>query len=323
MNFANLKSAAAAATLAFGALGLTTNTAQASEWQPEGPVKMMIAFRAGGGADTMGRILAEEISARQGWEIIPENVTGKGGATMAIALKNEPADGLAIGVTVSEAVTYNAQAARNPGYGLNDFDYISIISGSQMGVIAKSQRGWSDLGDVIEAAKAGEKISFGVMSQKLADAAYVIGKNNGVEFTTVMVKGGKGGLNGVLADDIDIAWAAGVQTPAVLSGDIVNLVSAEKAALKISPQAPLLDAYNVPFTFGVKFMVVAPAGVSDEVKQAYGSAIAEILNDPESKLAKFVTKAFSGPEPVQGEELKAMLEASYAAAGALIDASAE
>lgn len=318
MKLAIFKGAAAAVALTISALG-----AQAQDWEPSGPVKMMIAFRAGGGADTMGRLLAEELSARRGWEIIPENVTGKGGATMAVALKNEPADGLAIGVTVSEATTYNVQATRNPGYELGDFDYLSTISGSQMGIIAKADRGWKNLGDVIAAAQAGEDISFGAMSQKLADAAYVIGKNNGVEFTTVMVQGGKGGLNGVVADDLDVAWAAGVQTPGVKAGDLVNLVSAEEGPLNVSPDAPLLDAYGVPFTFGVKFIVTAPAGLPDDVKATYQAAIADILNDPESKLSQFVTKAFSGPELIQGDALTAFMQDGYDAAGALLDASAE
>lgn len=320
MNFAVLKGAAAALALTISALGAQ---AQAQEWEPTGPIKMMIAFRAGGGADTMGRLLAEELSARRGWEIIPENVTGKGGATMAVALKGEPADGLAIGVTVSEATTYNVQATRNPGYALDDFDYISTISGSQMGIIAKADRGWTNLGDVIAAAQAGEKISFGAMSQKLADAAYVIGKNNGVEFTTVMVKGGKGGLNGVVADDLDVAWAAGVQTAGVKAGDLVNLVSAENGPLNVSPDAPLMAAYSVPFTFGVKFIVVAPSGLPDDVKATYEAAVAEVLNDPESKLSQFVTKAFSGPELIQGDALTAYMQEGYEAAGALLDASSE
>ncbi len=318
MKFAFLKSAVA--TLAIAASAVTAN---AEDWAPNGPIKMMVAFRAGGGVDTMARLLAEELSARNGWEFIPENVAGKGGATMATALKGEPADGLAIGVTVNEAVTYGVQAARNPGYSVDDFEYLSTLTGSQMGIIAKADRGWNDLGDVIAAAQAGEKITFGAMSPKLADAAYVIGKANGVEFTTVMVKGGKGGLNGVVADDLDVAWAAGVQTSGVKAGELVNLVSAETSPLRISPDAPLLEQYNVPFTFGVQFMVIAPAGLDDAAKSAYITAIAEVLNDPESKVAAFANKAFAGPVVIQGDALRAEIDANYAAAGALLDASAE
>lgn len=308
---------------AVAALALITTGAQAQDWEPSGPINMMIGFQAGGGVDTMARLLAQELNERHGWDIIPENLTGRGGGTMAVELAGQPADGLAIGVTVSEALTYGIQASRDPGYDRNDFSYISSITGSQMGIIARADRGWTTLADVVAAVQAGEEISFGAMSQKLADGAYVIGQTLGIEFTTVMVDGGRGGLNGVVAEDIDVAWAAGVQTAGVNSGDIVNLVSAEIEALNVSPDAPLLAEFDVPFTFGVQFMVIAPAGLSDEIRQTYMDAIAEILNDPESELTTMISRAFSGPVVVQGDDLRAAVDLSFEEAGRLLDASAE
>jgi len=317
MTFTHLKGALAAM-----ALTATTMPAMAQDWEPGGPINMSIAFRAGGGVDTMGRLLAEELSARNGWTIIPENAPGKGGATMAAAMASEPADGLTIGVTVDEALSYTVQAARNPGYALEDFDFLSTITGTQMSIIAKSERGWETLADVIEAARGGEQITFGAMSPMLADAIYVIGRNNDVEFTTVMVRGGKGGLNGVVADDLDVAWAAGVQTPGVLAGDLVNLVSAETGPLNISPEAPMMSDYDVPYIFGSRFIVVAPDGLPDAISQTYQAAIADILNDPESKTAQFASRAFSGPVVVQGEDLRSSVQELYESYGALLDDTA-
>ena len=241
---------------------------------------------------------------------------------MAAELKDEPADGLSIGIAVTETFAYNVQATRKPGFERDDFKYIATITGTQMGLIAKASRGWKDLGDVIAAAKGGQKITVGAMSPKLADGAYVIAKNNDIDLPVVMVKGGKGGLNGVVADDLDIAWAAGVQTKGVESGDLVNLVSAETGPLRISPDAPLLKEFNVSFTFGVKFIVVAPAGISDEIREAYAKVISDIVNDPESKVNAFITKAFSGPDVLTGAELDTHIEQAYEGAGALLDASA-
>jgi tripartite-type tricarboxylate transporter receptor subunit TctC len=310
-------------TVAALALISSAALAQAQDWSPEGPVTVMIAFQAGGGADTMGRLLAQELADRNGWEMIPENVVGRGGAAMAEELADQPADGLAIGISVSEAMTYNLQAARNPSYSLDDFEYLSAITGSQMGIIARADRGWTTLADVAAAAQAGEEISFGAMSQKLADGAYIIGNALGIEFTTVMVNGGRGGLNGVVAEDIDIAWAAGVQTAGVRAGDVVNLVSAENEALRVSPDAPLLSDFDVPFTFGVNFMVIAPDGLPEEVSATYQAAIAEILNDPDSELVGMISRAFSGPMVVQGDDLRALIDAGYEEAGALLEASSE
>lgn len=85
-----------AAALAFPAI--------AQDWAPEGPIKMLIAFRAGGGADTSARLIAAEVEAATGWQIIPEQVTGKGGLNAALALMDMPADGTAIAMVVTETL---------------------------------------------------------------------------------------------------------------------------------------------------------------------------------------------------------------------------
>ncbi len=305
--------------IATAAIVASTGTAAMADWAPDGPIRLMIAFRAGGGVDTSARLLAEELTARHGWEIIPENVPGRGGGAMAAALVGEPADGLTIGMTTTDSLAYGVLAAQNPGYSVEDFSFISTITGTQTGLVARSDRGWNSLADVIEAARNGETISAGAMSDKLADALYVIGLANDVDFTVVMVQGGRGGLNGVVAEDLDIAWAAGPQTSGVLAGDLVNLVSAETAPLNVSPDAPLLSEFGVELTFGTMFGVIAPGGLNEEARDALGAAIAEIVNDPESQLNAFITEAFSGPNAVVGDDFDALMENANSEAARLLE----
>jgi tripartite-type tricarboxylate transporter receptor subunit TctC len=316
MKFGTLKTMVMAAGIA----AASATTAMA-EWEPNGPIKLMIAFDAGGGVDTSARLLAEELTARHGWEVIPENVAGRGGATMAAALKDEPADGQSIGLTAMDSLAYGVLATQNPGFGADDFTYLSTITGTQAALIAKSDRGWNNLGDVIAAAQAGETITAGAMSAKLADALYLIGEANGIELTTVMVQGGKGGLNGVVADDLDIAWAAGPQTNGVLAGDLVNLVSAIGRPLNASPDAPLLSEYGVEFVFGTMFGVIGPADMDPEAREAIQNAIAEIVNDPESQLSNYITKAFGGPEAITGADFDAFMQAANNEAALLLEAA--
>ena len=94
-----------------------------------------------------------------------------------------------------------------------------------------------------------------------------LGKNNGVDFTTVMTGGGKASLNAVVADDVDIGWSAGAQTAAVKAGEITNLASAEIEPLLMQPDAPQVQDFNLPYDFGVKFIVVAPAGIPEEARE--------------------------------------------------------
>ena len=48
------------------ALGLAAmaTSSMAADWTPPGPIKLMIAFRAGGGADTQARLIAEALEGK-------------------------------------------------------------------------------------------------------------------------------------------------------------------------------------------------------------------------------------------------------------------
>ena len=312
-------------TLAAGLLAsaVIAGPAQAQDlpWAPEGPVNMIIAFQAGGGADSLARLLAEELNTRHGWEVIPENVTGRGGVVAAQELASAPADGTTVAVSVTEATTYAIQATRDPGYDLESFTYISTLTGTQMGIISQADRGWANLGDMIAAAQAGEQVTVGAMSQKLADATYVLGRNNDVDFTVVMTGGGRGGVNAVVAADVDAAWSAGAQTQGVLSGELVNLTSAEGEPLRVSPDAPLIQDFNFGYDMGVMFLVMAPAGIPEEAHEAWTVAIETILADEESQLTQLTNRVFSGPRPINRGELAAFMQQSFDDAGALIEDS--
>lgn len=291
-------SAALAATL------IAAPLAAKAEWQPKGPITMMIAFTAGGAADTQARLIAEELEERKGWKVIPEAVLGKGGGVLAARLAKSPADGTAIGMVVSETVSYNMLAEKKPGYAENDFTYLTTTAGTQMGIVAKSNRGWKSLADVTDAIKKGQKVSFGAMSQKLADGAYLLGKSQGVSYNIVNLKGGKAVLDAVTAGDVDIGWVAGIQKRSVDSGDLVNLASAEKKRLKMSPAAPTLKEFGFNGDFGIYFMFVAPKDIPGEARAALTQAIADILKDPKSKTNAFIVKTFEEPSVITGAELE-------------------
>jgi len=67
------------------------------------PLGTVLAARAGlVAASSQARLIATELEKTKGWKIIPQNVTGKGGAVMARKLKSQPNDGLTIGIAVTE-----------------------------------------------------------------------------------------------------------------------------------------------------------------------------------------------------------------------------
>ena len=305
---------------AVAALGLlaAASSALAADWTPPGPVKMIIAFRAGGGADTQARLIAEELEARHGWKIIPEQVTGKGGINAALALKDQPADGTAIAILVTETLGYNMAAAKGSGLSPTDFTGLTTTAGFQMGIVSKADSGYKTLADVIEAAKGGAEIRFGVMSPRLADLAYIVGRENGVDFNIISVQGGKAVMDGVNAGDMDVGFMAGIQAKGVAAGDLVNLASALSVPLVQTPDAPTLDAFGVEYNADGQFVFVGPANMDVDAASAISSAIAEIVSDPTTKAGGMIKKAFGGSVVIAGDELNSLLVAGYEGAGKLM-----
>lgn len=307
-----------AATTAVGLFTAVVTPALADGWKPEGPIKMLIAFAAGGGADTQARLIADDIQATKGWEIIPEQVTGKGGVNTLVALKDMPKDGTAIAMVVTESLGYNSVAAKGAGVTPSDFTGLTTTAGFQMGVVAKADKGWASFGEMIADAKA-NNLRFGTMSQRLSDLAFLLGEAHGVEFNIVQVKGGKDVMNGVQAGDMDLGFMAGIQRKGVASGDLVNLASAMSMPLAQTPEAPVIADLGVKFNADGYFAYVAPAGMNPEAREAITKAIIDSIQN--GKASGIINKAFGGPAIIKGADLDAVFQKEYDDAGALIEAA--
>ncbi|GAA0785376.1 tripartite tricarboxylate transporter substrate-binding protein [Roseibium denhamense] len=309
-----------AATAAVAAL--LTGAAQA-DWAPSGPIDFVIGFAAGGGTDTLARLIAEDIQAQQGWTVVPKNAEGGGGAVMAREVMAAEPDGQTIGFGITDTFAYGMLASRDPGYGADDFTYLATIAGTQMAVVAKADRGWTTMTDVFEAMRGGESISFGTMTPRLADGAYYIGLQNDVEFNIVSsYKGGRAVLNAINADDVDIGWVAGPQAGGVAAGDLVNLVNGEDIPLSVSPDAQSLSDIGVEYFFGATFLAMAPAGLPDDAREALTEAIVAAIRTEGTKSNAFIERVFV-LKVAAGPDAAAYVAKEAADAEALLDATSQ
>lgn len=300
--------------LTFAALGgliLSTTpagTVKAAEWKPTGPITILIGFAAGGGTDTQSRLIASELEKRKGWKIIPQNMPGKAGGIMARKLKNMPADGLSIGMAVTESFGYAMLASKKAGYKVDNFTYIATTTTSQMGIISKTGRGWKTFKDVIAEAKKGKVFKFAGMSPKHADINFLIEQKYGVKFNTVILRGGRKVMNAVTAGDVDLGYGAGIQAKAVKAGQMVNLASGLAERLRISPDAPTLMELGIPHDIAAKFLFVGPAGMPANVRSALADAIGGVMNDKSTKASQFVSARYGGPVVITGKKLDEMIQ---------------
>lgn len=67
---------------------------------PQGPLRLIVPFPAGGATDILARLLGRGITARTGQQVLVDNRAGAGGMIGTAALAKSPADGLNFGIVL-------------------------------------------------------------------------------------------------------------------------------------------------------------------------------------------------------------------------------
>ena len=110
--FRVLITAATAVTLALSGNAVV---AQSGEF-PNKPIRLLVPFAAGSGADGSARVVADQMQRLLGQSIVVENRPGGSGAVAAVAVKTAPADGYTILVATNSPMSVNPVVMKNPGY---------------------------------------------------------------------------------------------------------------------------------------------------------------------------------------------------------------
>ncbi|MCI5068172.1 tripartite tricarboxylate transporter substrate-binding protein, partial [Acidovorax sp.] len=121
--------------LQWGAASLATPAfvAQAQSF-PNKPIKLIIAFPAGGPTDITMRALADNASKILGQPVVVENKPGAGGTLPAQALQTSPADGYTIAQIPLGVfrLPYTTKINWDP---VKDISYVLNVTGYAFGVV--------------------------------------------------------------------------------------------------------------------------------------------------------------------------------------------
>ena len=142
---------------------------------PEKPIQILVGFKAGGGVDTMSRILAEVMSKDLGKPVIVINKAGGGGNLACTALSREKADGYSIGISPSSPMVFNALKGKGRRWSVDSFCYLGTGARFQDSFVAKSDAPFGDFLSMLEYAKKNnKKLRFSSVTP--TDAAYSLGR---------------------------------------------------------------------------------------------------------------------------------------------------
>ena len=275
----NRRSGMLAAWVVLALLGGTA----AAQTYPSRPVRMMVPFPAGGGSDTMGRIVASRLGERLGQQIVVENRPGAAGSIGADIAARAPADGYMILLgSTSELVQYPNVNPKIPYDPLRDFTPVSLVGTIPMVLVVHPSLPVKNVKDLVAMAKArpGE-INFGSAGQgattHLAVELFVL--LTGVKLTHVPYKGSPQAVTDLVAGNVQL----GIPTmpaalPFIKSGRVKVLgVTTAKRASNL-PDVPTLSEAGVKgYEAALWTGILAPAGTPAQIINRLNGEIAKVL----------------------------------------------
>jgi len=269
-----------------GAAGLMIVPAavvRAQAW-PSHPIRIIVPYAPGGGADTVGRVVAEKMTALLGQQVIVENKAGGNTIIGMDAVAKAKPDGYTLLLGSTTMATNVALGFQQPFTPLKDFRMISTIA---------------DIHDLIAVNKdlpIKDYASFAAwvnsQPQKVRFACSGIGNQphlwgelfrarNKLNMEVVGYKGSADALRDVLAGHVpvivDVVLPTGNQ---VKQGNLMGICIASRERSAVCPSVPTVVELGMPDMVSSAFYgIVAPAGVPDNVVGRLNAACLQITKD--------------------------------------------
>jgi tripartite-type tricarboxylate transporter receptor subunit TctC len=140
-------------TLCAAAMGLV-GVAAGAQGYPNKPIRIIVPFSAGGGVDTLARLVGERVSEQVGQPVVIENRAGAGGNIATAYVASSPADGYTI-LIGANGLAANTTLYPNQSFDMvRDFSPIAYIGGSPMIMVAAPTFSPKNLQELVALAKA-------------------------------------------------------------------------------------------------------------------------------------------------------------------------
>jgi tripartite-type tricarboxylate transporter receptor subunit TctC len=263
-----LKSLGLAVTAAAG-LSLAAMPAHA-EW-PDGPITMLIGYKAGGGTDTKGRVLAKQLGQELG---VPVKVINKPGGGQAAALnwfKELPADGKVFFFGASTGITLNPHLKKNIGYSKDDYEYCCLVTEFQPAMVAPADAPFDDWAGFIAHSKANPGVKYAALSPFARIIMELIAKKEGLDVNYIPTKGGAGMVQLVLGKQVMAAYSGGIHSR--YPGKFKTLAVITSARQAHFPNAPTLEELNYGLNGDAPTVVAFPKGIDPAIVAKLAAAM--------------------------------------------------
>lgn len=298
------------AGLVAGAMLLASSAVLAQAF-PSRPVKIIVPFAAGGGADIVARLVAQKMGGTLGQPVIVENVPGAGTIVGAQKLENSAPDGYTVLVGTPSTVLTNPHLYKKLPYKPEDFVPVTLLANQAFIVGVNPNLPVKNFSEFVQYAKQHpNKLNYATSGR--GGAAHIVGEmfENalGVDMIDVPYKGSGPALTDLMGGQVQVAFDGGSTIVAFSrEGKIRALAVTSERRSPIAPDVPTVVELGYPkLVIQNRYFLLAPKGTPAAVVAKLNEAAVAALNseDVKAQLAKDGTIA----EPTTPEGLAKILK---------------
>ena len=292
--------------IAFTALCCTLYQMAAAQPYPAKPVRMIVTFAPGGGADFVGRIIGQKLSEALGQAVVIDNRAGANGAIGNEAVAKAAPDGYTLLLGAAGPLTIAPHLyAKLPFDTLRDFAPIALAASSAFAVTLHPSVPANSVKDLIALARVrAGKLNYGSSGTGGAPhlATVLFASMTGINLTHVPYKGLAPALTDLMGGQVDLLFAdIGLVLPLRKAGKLKALAATGDKRSSVLPDVPTVAESGLSgYQAGTWYGVLAPTGTSADIVTRLHQETIKVLALPEVR-ERFLTQAVepAGSTPAQ------------------------
>ncbi len=267
--------------LAAGAFAASPSWGQAG-WSPTKPIRLVVPYPPGGGADANARVLVEKLGQRLGQTIVIDNRGGAGGSIGADTVFRAPADGYTLLFGNADIITIGPHLFTKLPYKTTEFVPIGPCSAVPFILAGRADIEVKTFPELLELARRKELsfASWGNGSPGHVGAEMIRTMGKVPKVLTVPYQGTAPAAQALLGGQVDLMY---MPAPIWLAMQqrVVTFGVASRARYERFKQVPTMAEFGVPADLEVWQGIFAPPATPRPIVERLGRSLAEATSDPE------------------------------------------
>ncbi|ANN66082.1 Bug family tripartite tricarboxylate transporter substrate binding protein [Bordetella bronchialis] len=283
---------------------LFVSNAQAAFPEPGTPIRIVVGFPPGGGADVLARSAALGVSKALNANVMVENRPGASGIIATDYVSRAKPDGYTLYIATPGSLTILPSLQKVPYDPARDFTPISLLVTMPNVLVTSPNSGIDSIQDLIARARS-KDVTYasggnGTIGQMAAEQFNMMA---GVHMRHIPYKGTTPALTDVAGGLVEVTFSDPSVKSLVQSGKLKALGVTTVTPSAEFPDAPPIGKAVPGYELTNWYGVIAPAGVPDDVVEKLNRAFAQAMANPDivKQLATSGMTATSGTPAQFGE----------------------